>query len=206
MTQGHSRSSISAKVSNFGLNIESEKGHFKSVSSEDEGVTRVTTFIAITEDEPSVGKVDDRSGMTQGHSRLCVSTKVFDSGSNFESGKGRFNLVSELRSKRSRFPLVDAYANEALIRKVKIEDVDVIMSWSGSRFDTAYPRSCIRRIGGFLGVGTTLDIFQNIIFIPYFQYGVLVFSGYGVLSFVALVSARHDTPISLMDMAYWSSE
>ncbi|GJS25180.1 retrovirus-related pol polyprotein from transposon TNT 1-94 [Tanacetum coccineum] len=28
---------------------------------------------------------------------------------------------------------------------------------------------------GFLGVGTTLDIFQNIIFIPYFQYGVLVF-------------------------------
>ncbi|GJV82014.1 hypothetical protein Tco_1517884 [Tanacetum coccineum] len=41
-------------------------------------------------------------GMTQGHSRLCVSTKVFDSGSNFESGKGRFNLVSELRSKRRR--------------------------------------------------------------------------------------------------------
>ncbi|GJU80070.1 reverse transcriptase domain-containing protein [Tanacetum coccineum] len=33
--------------------------------------------------------------------------------------------------------------------------------------DTAY--------WGFLGVGTTLDIFQNIIFIPYFQYGVLVF-------------------------------
>ncbi|GJZ89437.1 hypothetical protein Tco_0661219, partial [Tanacetum coccineum] len=57
-------SSISAKVFNFGLNIESEKGHFKSVSSEDEGVTRVTTFIAITEDEPSVGKVDDRSEYT----------------------------------------------------------------------------------------------------------------------------------------------
>ncbi|GJY30641.1 retrovirus-related pol polyprotein from transposon TNT 1-94 [Tanacetum coccineum] len=33
--------------------------------------------------------------------------------------------------------------------------------------DTAY--------WGFLRVGTTLDIFQNIIFIPYFQYGVLVF-------------------------------
>ncbi|GKF35697.1 hypothetical protein Tco_0112455, partial [Tanacetum coccineum] len=39
-------------------------------------------------------------------------------------------------------------------------------------FDTAY------RV--FLGVGTTLDIFQNI-HILYFQYGVLVFSGYGVL-------------------------
>ncbi|GJX08856.1 hypothetical protein Tco_0196788 [Tanacetum coccineum] len=40
--------------------------------------------------------------------------------------------------------------------------------------DTAY--------WGFLGVGTTLDIFQNIIFIPYFQYDVLSLSGYGVLS------------------------
>ncbi|GKG47119.1 hypothetical protein Tco_0504316, partial [Tanacetum coccineum] len=37
--------------------------------------------------------------------------------------------------------------------------------------DTAY--------WGFLGVGTTLDIFQNLL-IPYLQYGVLVFSGYGV--------------------------
>ncbi|GJY73423.1 hypothetical protein Tco_0477854 [Tanacetum coccineum] len=55
--------------------------------------------------------------------------------------------------------------------------------------DTAY--------WGFLRVGTTLDIFQNIILIPYFQYGVLVFSGYGVLSFIhlwSLVSAGMDTP------------
>nr|GEV03683.1 Ty3/gypsy retrotransposon protein [Tanacetum cinerariifolium] len=41
---------------------------------------------------------------------------------------------------------------------------------------------------GFLGVGTMLDIFQNIIFIPYFHYGVLVFSGYGVLSLFPLWS------------------
>ncbi|GJU14163.1 hypothetical protein Tco_1136559 [Tanacetum coccineum] len=40
--------------------------------------------------------------------------------------------------------------------------------------DTAY--------WGFLGVGTTLDIFQNITLIPYFEYGVLSLSGYGVLS------------------------
>ncbi|GKB66819.1 hypothetical protein Tco_0928231, partial [Tanacetum coccineum] len=55
--------------------------------------------------------------------------------------------------------------------------------------DTAY--------WGFLGVGTTLDIFQNIIFIPYFEYGVLSLSGYGVLSFTplwSLVSAGTDTP------------
>ncbi|GJZ88551.1 retrotransposon protein, putative, ty1-copia subclass, partial [Tanacetum coccineum] len=55
--------------------------------------------------------------------------------------------------------------------------------------DTAY--------WGFLGVGTTLDIFQNIILIPYFEYGVLSLSGYGVLSFIplwSLVSAGTDTP------------
>ncbi|GKF38963.1 hypothetical protein Tco_0119024, partial [Tanacetum coccineum] len=54
--------------------------------------------------------------------------------------------------------------------------------------DTAY--------WGFLGVGTTLDIFQNIN-ILYLQYGVLTSSGYGVLSFIplwSLVSTGMDTP------------
>ncbi|GJT09683.1 hypothetical protein Tco_0856725 [Tanacetum coccineum] len=61
----------------------------------------------------------------------------------------------------------------------------------------------IRRIQGigygvleFLRVWTTLDIFQNL-HILYFQYGVLVFSGYGVLSLFpswSLVSAGTDTP------------
>ncbi|GKE60927.1 hypothetical protein Tco_1511294, partial [Tanacetum coccineum] len=49
---------------------------------------------------------------------------------------------------------------------------------------------------GFLGVRTTLDIFQNIILL-YFQYGVLVFIGYGVLRLCpswSLVSAGTDTP------------
>ncbi|GJS02058.1 hypothetical protein Tco_0318566 [Tanacetum coccineum] len=63
----------------------------------------------------------------------------------------------------------------------------------------------IRRIQGigygvleFLGVGTTFDIFQNI-HILYIQYGVLVFSGYGVLSLFplwSLVSAGTDTRFS----------
>ncbi|GKC27651.1 hypothetical protein Tco_1034945 [Tanacetum coccineum] len=61
----------------------------------------------------------------------------------------------------------------------------------------------IRRIQGirygvleFLGVGTTLDIFQNL-HILYLEYGVLSFSGYGVLSLFplwSLVSAGTDTP------------
>ncbi|GJV04596.1 hypothetical protein Tco_1338165 [Tanacetum coccineum] len=49
---------------------------------------------------------------------------------------------------------------------------------------------------GFLGVGTTFDIFQNI-HILYLEYGVLSLSGYGVLSFItlwSLVSSDTDTP------------
>ncbi|GJT79624.1 MAK10-like protein [Tanacetum coccineum] len=41
----------------------------------------------------------------------------------------------------------------------------LVFKRSGSRLDTAY--------WGFLGVGTTLDIFQNIILIPYLEYSVL---------------------------------
>ncbi|GJZ20874.1 gag-pol polyprotein [Tanacetum coccineum] len=67
--------------------------------------------------------------------------------------------------------------------------------------DTAY--------WGFLGVGTTLDIFQNIIFIPYFQYGVLVFwiRRIELYSSVVFGECRHGYAVSsLMDTAYWSSE
>ncbi|GJZ81972.1 hypothetical protein Tco_0646966 [Tanacetum coccineum] len=42
---------------------------------------------------------------------------------------------------------------------------------------------------GFLGVGTMLDIFHNIKFIPYFQYGVLI-----LFPLWSLVSAGTDTP------------
>ncbi|GJZ78841.1 hypothetical protein Tco_0643678, partial [Tanacetum coccineum] len=41
---------------------------------------------------------------------------------------------------------------------------------------------------GFLRVGTTLDIFQNVILIPYLEYGILILSGYGVLIFIPLWS------------------
>ncbi|GKB95624.1 hypothetical protein Tco_0981761, partial [Tanacetum coccineum] len=61
----------------------------------------------------------------------------------------------------------------------------------------------------FLGVETTFDIFQNIIFISHFQYGVLVFwiRRIDLLSFVVFGECRHGYVVSsLMDTAYWSSE
>ncbi|GJS37268.1 hypothetical protein Tco_0535650 [Tanacetum coccineum] len=68
-------------------------------------------------------------------------------------------------------------------------------------FDTAY--------WGFLGVGTTFDIFQNL-HILYLEYGVLPSSGYGVLVLFpswSLVKCRHRYVVSsLMDTAYWLSE
>ncbi|GJY85880.1 hypothetical protein Tco_0499906 [Tanacetum coccineum] len=57
--------------------------------------------------------------------------------------------------------------------------------------DTAY--------WGFLGVGTTLDIFQNI-HILYLEYGVLSLSGYGVLILFPLWSLGCDASM-LLDLA-----
>ncbi|GJX56523.1 retrotransposon protein, putative, ty1-copia subclass [Tanacetum coccineum] len=75
--------------------------------------------------------------------------------------------------------------------------------------DTGLEVGSIRRIQGldtaywgFLGVGTTLDIFQNIIFIPYFQYGVLVFwiRRIELYSSVVFGECRHGYAVSsLMD-------
>ncbi|GKA21214.1 putative reverse transcriptase domain-containing protein [Tanacetum coccineum] len=87
----------------------------------------------------------------------------------------------------------------------------------GTRLDMSLEVGWIRRIHvldttywGFLGVGTTLDIFQNIILIPYLEYGVLSLSGYGVLIFIPFVvfgECRHGYAVSsLMDTAYWSLE
>ncbi|GKB10720.1 hypothetical protein Tco_0844643 [Tanacetum coccineum] len=73
--------------------------------------------------------------------------------------------------------------------------INVSLSGTVGSVDTvAYPKYGIP-VGGermrFLGVGTTFDIFQNI-HLLYLQYGVLVFSRYGVFS--------------LLDTAYWLSE
>ncbi|GJY12454.1 hypothetical protein Tco_0381763 [Tanacetum coccineum] len=68
--------------------------------------------------------------------------------------------------------------------------------------DTAY--------WGFLRVGTTFDIFQNIILFPYLEYGVLSLSGYDVLVIIhlwSLVSVGLEVGwirrIHVLDTAYW---
>ncbi|GJV93422.1 retrovirus-related pol polyprotein from transposon TNT 1-94 [Tanacetum coccineum] len=53
---------MSKGKSEKGLVVESFDWDEESVSSEDEGVTKVKAFMAIAEDEPSVGKADARSG------------------------------------------------------------------------------------------------------------------------------------------------
>ncbi|GJQ98846.1 putative reverse transcriptase domain-containing protein [Tanacetum coccineum] len=61
--------------------------------------------------------------------------------------------------------------------------LDLFCTFSPLKIDF-YGLGLDRAYWGFLGVGTTLDILQNIIFIPYFQYGVLRSSGYdGMLRF-----------------------
>ncbi|GKF60196.1 hypothetical protein Tco_0176982, partial [Tanacetum coccineum] len=65
--------------------------------------------------------------------------------------------------------------------------LEVVRYGVSKGLDTAY--------WGFLEVGTTFDIFQNI-YILYLRYGILSFSGYGVLIFIplwSLVSVGTDT-------------
>ncbi|GJZ04198.1 retrovirus-related pol polyprotein from transposon TNT 1-94 [Tanacetum coccineum] len=59
---------------------------------------------------------------------------------------------------------------------------DKVMVWKSVRYGVS--KDLDMAYWGFLGVRTTLDIFQNIIFKPYLEYGVLSLSGYGVLSFI----------------------
>nr|GEW17827.1 reverse transcriptase domain-containing protein [Tanacetum cinerariifolium] len=62
---------------------------------------------------------------------------------------------------------------------------------------------------GFLGVGTTFDIFQNILFPYRLNKAYCLLLGYGVLdlvSFVVFGECRHKYAISsLMDTTYWLS-
>ncbi|GKF63003.1 hypothetical protein Tco_0183057, partial [Tanacetum coccineum] len=68
--------------------------------------------------------------------------------------------------------------------------------------DTAYWR--------FLEVGTTFDIFQNIILIPYIKYGILSpldMVYWSLILYGLFGECRHRIRrIFLMDTAYWSSE
>ncbi|GJS57863.1 hypothetical protein Tco_0652647 [Tanacetum coccineum] len=83
-------------------------------------------------------------------------------------------------------------AHLKLVFEFSIYNVWISVQYGVSNgLDTAYY--------GFLGVGTTFDIFRNI-YILYLRYGVLSLFGYGVLSFItlwSLVSAGTDTPYLL---------
>ncbi|GKA46672.1 hypothetical protein Tco_0739555 [Tanacetum coccineum] len=85
-----------------------------------------------------------------------------------------------------------------ILKQIRMEVWKSVRYGVSKELDTAY--------WGFLGVGTTLDIFQNIIFIPYLEYGVLSLSGYGVLSFILCGLWHGYTVSSLMNTTYWSSE
>ncbi|GKA16938.1 hypothetical protein Tco_0696775, partial [Tanacetum coccineum] len=95
--------------------------------------------------------------------------------------------------------LASPKANELNIPEPNGYDVAVLLRDKVAGLESVLIRR-IQGIGygvlGFLRVGTTFDIFQNI-HILYLQYGVLVFTGYGVLNLFplwSLVSAGTDTP------------
>ncbi|GJX65523.1 hypothetical protein Tco_0299866 [Tanacetum coccineum] len=84
-------------------------------------------------------------------------------------------------------------------RNADIKDGDSVNLFGSIRHIQAIGYSILE----FLGVGTTFKIFQNI-YILYLEYGVLDFSGYGVLSLFPLLSLALDQaspPLSLAHIA-----
>ncbi|GJS98887.1 hypothetical protein Tco_0820057 [Tanacetum coccineum] len=71
-------------------------------------------------------------------------------------------------------------------------EISIYTVWSRTRYDVS--KALDTGVLGFLGVGTTFDIFQNI-HILYLQYGVLTSSRYGVLSFIPLWSLVLYRPV-----------
>ncbi|GJW33767.1 hypothetical protein Tco_0053799 [Tanacetum coccineum] len=90
----------------------------------------------------------------------------------------------------------DKPENNTLTGSVPGQDV---ASQVWKQVDMPYPPMWDTAYWGFLGVRITFDIFQNI-HILYFQYDVLISSGYGVLIFFplwSLVSEGTDAPYLL---------
>ncbi|GJS80606.1 hypothetical protein Tco_0730487 [Tanacetum coccineum] len=160
--------------------VESISG-FEATDSKEKGTKNTETKINLTQSEEATANniLDEMSNLKAsvdkpsdplGHLRAEISS-LSNKVDNLESF-----LAENVSRKLEEMVLMCPCLEVGWIRRIQV-------------LDTAY--------WGFLGVGTTLDIFQNIILIPYLEYGVLSLSGYGVLSFIllwSLVSAGTDTP------------
>ncbi|GJR27703.1 hypothetical protein Tco_1103935 [Tanacetum coccineum] len=145
--------------------------------------------------------------------RLDVELCVRGSGGYWASMRIESNLMLQIKeAQRDDVEALLCVPNDQALR-------EKVMTEAHSSPFTIHPGlevGLIRRIQGldtaywgFLGVGTTLAIFQNIILIPYFQYGVLVFWIRRIELYSSMVfgECRHGYAVSsLMDTAYWSSE
>ncbi|GKB31355.1 retrovirus-related pol polyprotein from transposon TNT 1-94 [Tanacetum coccineum] len=112
-----------------GLVAESFDWDKESVSSEDEGVTKVKAFMAITEDEPSVGKVDARSSQKNLLSKFnSLNQQLSSCKSELSDLKNTKALNCSLQNEISRLNL----ENESI--KDEISDLKkVIEKWTSSK-------------------------------------------------------------------------
>ncbi|GJU89447.1 ALP1-like protein isoform X1 [Tanacetum coccineum] len=181
----------------FGINCYELESYPYSAAIHFGGVTEVTSDLAILQSSLRLCKVPLLSQKTSDEDevtndltflktslRLCKSPLFND----LKDGKApEVSFVANDVTCKWGYYLTDEIHPELSVLIMSISQPDLndtkrIRVWKSVRYgvskelDTAY--------WGFLGVGTTLDIFQNIIFIPYLEYGVLSLSGYGVLSFI----------------------
>ncbi|GJZ44325.1 hypothetical protein Tco_0591580 [Tanacetum coccineum] len=104
--------------------------------------------------------------------KSSISVSVPDNRYAVSNGSGYAVLISWIEYAVFDREVDTPYPVEVDMPYSTVDQNSGLKQWSGSRLDTAYP--CIGYgVLGFLGVRTTFDIFQNIILIPYLEYGVL---------------------------------
>ncbi|GJX92146.1 hypothetical protein Tco_0345472 [Tanacetum coccineum] len=136
--------------------------------------------------------------------------------------RGIFHLPQATDNNHKRFVVAPKFSEMGQIRRIFLDGYGVLDVRTvifkclrlSSRMRLEYGRYGVltevnTAYREFLGVKTTFDIFENILF-PYLEYGVLVFPGYGVLILFPLwsfVKCRHRYAVSsLMDTAYRMSK
>ncbi|GJY05935.1 hypothetical protein Tco_0371875 [Tanacetum coccineum] len=141
--------------------------------------------MALADDELTVRKSHARNGEWVDITIRKVNTLLsMDEDADWQNYLKYINIDLKFVEEQ-RLNILSKY-NKMVFKLNKCLEVDSIRRIPG--LDMAY--------WGFLGVGTTFDIFQNI-HILYLRYGVLSLSRYGILGFIprwSLVSADTDTP------------
>ncbi|GJQ89141.1 retrovirus-related pol polyprotein from transposon TNT 1-94 [Tanacetum coccineum] len=152
LTKGKSEKGKSDKgKSEKGLIAESFDWDEESVSSEDEGTTRIRAFMAIAEDEPSMGKADARSGQWVDITMKKVHRLLSMTDSDDRKHILDYTYVDLIYAEDQRKNMVNKYN---ILKRQKLSLNKVIEKWTCSKvtldqlLSEQIPGNIVKALGG----------------------------------------------------------